>query len=211
MSRFSPRAELMVIAIVFLTVTIGLYALGSTLEQPLVSFAGLMVLASTFVPMPADAYVLQTSETIDPLQIAVVGGAVNAVAVLGERAFLLRLANFEIFGKIKRFIGTSRYLDVFDRHVFVGLVVAAASPLPFEVFRFVAVSRDVSVGLYAVATFIGRGTRFYALALAGSWFVSQGLLTAVVGVLLVVFGLGVVRSIIQARGAQAEQRQGMSD
>jgi len=208
--RFSRRAELLAIAVVFMATTVGVYALGSALDEPLVSFAGLMVLASTFVPMPADAYVVQTAETIDPIQIAVVGGAVNALAVLGERQFLLRLVDFEMFAKLKRFLGTNKYLDVLDRHMFLGLAVAAASPLPFEVFRFVAVSRDVGVGLYGLATFVGRGSRFYVLAVAGSWFASQGLLTTVVGVLLVLFALGLVRSISNFRADQ-DQPQGTVD
>lgn len=204
MSQSSRRVELLAIVAGFIAVTVSVYVLGSQLEQPLVSFAGLMVLASTFVPMPADAYVVQTAETIDPLQIAVVGGLVNAFAVLGEREFLLRLADFELFGKVKKFFGTNKYLAVLDRYMFWGLAVAAASPLPFEVFRFVAVSRDVHLGTYFFATLIGRGSRFYVLALAGTWFASQGLLTTVVGVLLVLFAVGVARSIYVFRAEPSE-------
>lgn len=204
MSQSSRRVELLTIVAAFIAVTMGVYALGSSLEQPLVSFAGLMVLASTFVPMPADAYVVQTAETIDPVQIALVGGLVNALAVLGERQFLLRLVDFELFGKVKRFFGTNKYLDVLDRYMFLGLAVAAASPLPFEVFRFVAVSRDVNVITYFFATLVGRGSRFYVLAVAGSWFASQGLLTTVVGVLLVLFAIGVARSIYAFRAEASE-------
>ena len=204
MPQSSRRVELLAIAVAFMAVTVGVYLFGQAIEQPLISFAGLMVLASTFVPMPADAYVVQTAESIDPVQIAVVGGLVNAFGVLGERQFLLRLADFELFAKVKRFFGTNRYLNVLDRYMFWGLAIAAASPLPFEVFRFVAVSRDVNVVTYFFATLIGRGGRFYVLAVAGTWFASQGLLTTVVGVLLVLFALGVARSIYVFRTESPE-------
>ena len=154
-----------------------------------------MVLASTFVPLPADAYVVQTAETLDPIMVAVVGGLINAFAVLGERLFILRLIDYPIFERLKRFVGTNKFLGVLDDQMFLGLAIAAASPIPFEVFRFVAVTRNVNLVTYFFATLIGRGGRFYVLAVAGGWFAAQGILPHVVAFLLVLFALGVVRSL----------------
>lgn len=195
MRQFSRRAELFLIGGAFVVISVGVWALGRVFDAPLLSFSGLMVLASTFVPLPADAYVVQTAETLDPIMVAVVGGLINAFAVLGERLFILRLIDYPIFERLKRFVGTNKFLGVLDDQMFLGLAIAAASPIPFEVFRFVAVTRNVNLVTYFFATLIGRGGRFYVLAVAGGWFAAQGILPHVVAFLLVLFALGVVRSL----------------
>ena len=209
MRRFSRRVELFLIGTGFIVVSLGTWALGRVFDSPLLSFAGLMTLASTFVPLPADAYVVSTAETIDPLTVAVVGGVINAFAVLGERSFLLRLVDYPIFERLKRFVGDNRYLAVLDKNMFLGLTLAAASPIPFEVFRFVAVARAVTVVIYFFASLIGRGARFYVLALAGGLFAAQGILQVVVAVLLVIFFIGVIRSFMNLR--KDDQAQGIVD
>lgn len=200
MRRFSPRVELIAIAVGFVVLSLGVWSLGRLLEQPLVSFAGLMLLASTFVPMPADAYVVHTAASFDPWTVAVIGGVVNAFGVLGERRILILLSGFPIGERLKDFIGTNRFLGLLDKQMFLGLMIAAASPIPFEVFRVIAVGRNVKVVTYFFATLIGRGARFYVLALAGGWFAAQGVLQLVVGVLLVLFFVGLVRSGARLRG-----------
>ena len=180
MLQFSRRAELVVIGVAFLAVSFIVWGLGRYFDEPLLSFVGLMTLASTFVPMPADAYVVSTAETIDPVTVAVVGGLVNALAVLGERRFILCLIDYPVFERVKNLVGSNRYLGILDNHMFFGLAIAAASPIPFELFRFVAVTRNVNVVTYFVATFVGRGGRFYVYAIAGGWFAAQGILQPVV-------------------------------
>ena len=199
MPQRSPRAELWLIAAGFVVTSLGLWLLGRALDEPLLSFAGLMTIASTFVPMPADAYVIHAAETISPAWIALLGGAINAIAVLGERLFIQRLIDFPIFDRIRNFIGTNRFVTAMEDQMFLGLIVAAASPLPFEVFRFVAVARNYSPTRYALATFIGRGARFYALAAAGGFFAAHGLVPYVVTILIVVFALGLIRSVTRMR------------
>lgn len=149
--------------------------------------------------MPADAYVVQTAATLDPVTVAIVGGVINAFAVLGERQFILRLIDFPIFDRVVRFVGTNKYLGILDKQMFLGLALAAASPVPFEVFRFVAVTRNVNLVTYFFATLIGRGGRFYALAIAGGFFAAQGVLRIVVAVLVVLFVIGLIRSILNLR------------
>lgn len=205
MRRFSRNAEAALIVGAFASISAVLWIAGRILDEPLLSFAGLMTLASTALPMPADAYVVNVSQYIGPVTVGLLGGAINAVAVLGERAFLARLIDYPIFDRVRRFVGTNRFVDVFERYMFVGLIVAAASPLPFEVFRFVACARNYSWWRYALATFIGRGGRYYALAAAGGALASRDLLPRVVGVLVVLFAIGVVQSVIRFRRSDQEQ------
>ena len=213
MRRFSRRAELFLIGTGFVIVSIGTWALGRVFDEPLLSFAGLMTLASTFVPLPADAYVVSTAETIDPVTVALLGGVVNAFAVMGERLFLERLIDYPIFERLRRFVGSNRYLALLDNHLFIGLTLAAASPIPFEVFRFVAVARNVNRVTYFFATMIGRGARFYVLAVAGGYFATQGILQLVVAALVVLFLIGLVRSFMNLRKTDQapDQAQGIVD
>lgn len=205
MRQRSRLAELWLIAAAFAVVSVGLWTAGRVLDEPVLSFSGLMTIGSTFLPMPADAYVVNVSQYISPPTVGLLGGAINAGAVLGERAFLARLIDYPIFDRVRRFVGTNRFVDVFERYMFVGLIVAAASPLPFEVFRFVACARNYSWWRYALATFIGRGGRYYALAAAGGALASRDLLPRVVGVLVVLFAIGVVQSVIRFRRSDQEQ------
>ncbi len=199
MLQRSRTAELWLIAAAFLAVTATLWGLGRFFDEPVLSFMGLMTLGSTFVPMPADAYVVNASKFIDPITIGLLGGAINSLAVVGERAFLDRLIDYPIFEKVKRFIGTNRFVEALEGQMFLGLIIAAASPLPFEVFRFVACARNYDRVRYAIATFIGRGGRYYVLALGTSRFIDDATLPWIVGTLVALFLLGVIQSIRRFR------------
>lgn len=202
MRQRSRPAELWLIAGAFLAVTAIFWGLGRALDEPLLSFMGLMTLGSTFVPMPADAYVVNASKFIDPITIGLLGGAINSLAVIGERAFLDRLIDYPVFDKVRRFIGTNRFVDALEGQMFLGLVVAAASPLPFEVFRFVACARGYDRVRYGLATFIGRGGRYYVLALGTARFVDDATLPWIVGTLVAIFALGLIQSVRRFRAIE---------
>lgn len=191
------RASLGRIAATFGALSGTAWLAGVLFGLPLLSFAGVMAVASTFVPLPADTYVLHAATEFTPLTIAIVGGAISALAVLVERSFLLHLIDARCFGKLRSFIGTNRFVDLAERHLFWALIIAAASPLPFEVFRLVAVTRNFSPPRYAAATFIGRGVRFFLLASAGSMLADQHLLSWVLVATLLAFTLSIVHSVLR--------------
>ena len=60
--------------------------------------------------------------------------------------------------------------------MFVALVVGGFSVLPFEPFRLVAVVKNYNSVKYFIATFLGRGARYYILALFGQKFIQYDLL-----------------------------------
>ena len=177
------------------------WLVGFILDSPLLKFAGFMAGASTFVPMPADAYVLNAAATHPALTIGALGGAVNAVAVLAERQWILRAASHPVFDRFSEFIGTNRWIDLAQKNMFVGLVVGGFSFLPFEPFRLVAVLRGYNQLRYATATFFGRGIRYYWLARAGSVFAVYGIVEYVVWASLAVFTFGLFRSYLRFRAA----------
>ena len=92
MSQTFRSAELWIIAAAVAVVALGLWGFGVLVGSSLIQFAGFMTGACTFVPLPADAYVLNASTSNPALVVGVVGGAVNAAVVLVERQWILRLA-----------------------------------------------------------------------------------------------------------------------
>lgn len=194
MSRTFRAAELWLIAGALALVAGGIWLVGVLVDSALLQFIGFMGGASTFIPFPADAYVLATADDLAPLTIGVVGGAVNAAVVLVERQWVLRMARHPFFSRFAQFIGTNRWVDMAERHLFLGLLIGGFSFLPFEPFRLVAVLRGYDQARYALATFLGRGIRYYWLAQAGQVFAVYGVVEWVVWASLAFFAFGLVRS-----------------
>lgn len=199
MSRTFRAAELWLIAAALAAVALGVWALGVALDSSIVQFVGFMAGACTFVPLPADAYVLTASVDNPALTVGVVGGLVNAAVVLVEREWVLRLASHPVFDRFSEFIGTNRWVDMARRHIFLGLVIGGFSFLPFEPFRLVAVLRGYGKVRYAIATFLGRGFRYYWLARIGSVFAAYGIIKYVVWASLAFFAVGLFRSYLRFR------------
>lgn len=76
------------VAIEFLVVTTGCIIIGNFFGIEIISFIGSMTLASTFLPMPADTYVLYISPYYHAWVIGIVGGLINALAILFEKAWV---------------------------------------------------------------------------------------------------------------------------
>jgi hypothetical protein len=198
-SRTFRAAELWLIAIALGGLAVLVWVLGLALESTILQYVGFMIGATTFLPLPADAYVLSVAADNTALAIGVVGGLVNAAVVLVEREWVLRLARHPIFDRFSEFIGTNRWVDLAERHLFIGLIVGGFSFLPFEPFRLVAVLRGYPRARYALATFLGRGVRYYWLARAGSVFAVYGVIKYVVWASLAVFAIGLIRSYLRFR------------
>lgn len=194
MSRAFRTADLWSIAAALGVGAAALWTVGFIADVPLLRFAGFMAGATTFLPMPADAYVLVAAVGTPALAVGLVGGGVNAVVVLVERVWLLRLMRHPVFARFNEFVGTNRWVDLAQRHLFLGLVVGGLSFLPFEPFRLLAVVKDYGRFRYALATFIGRGIRYYWLARLGMVFDGFGGINYMVWASLAVFAVGLLRS-----------------
>jgi len=176
---------------------IGLWLVGNAVPSALLRFAGLMTAATTFVPLPADSFVLAASADVDAIVIGVVGGAINAAVVLVERRWILTLVDHPSFDRFSAFFETNRYVAWTERNMFVGLLIGGASFIPFEPFRLVAVMRDYSPVRYALATFVSRGGRYYVLALVGTALLGIGYLQQAIWLTIVLFLFGLWRSAVK--------------
>ena len=206
MSRTFRAADLWIIAAVLGLVSAALWLVGLVTGSPLLRFAGFMAGATTFLPLPADAYVLAASVDSPALAVGLVGGGVNAAVVLVERAWLLRLMRHPVFDRFNEFVGTNRWVDLAQRHLFLGLVVGGFSFLPFEPFRLMAVVKDYGRFRYSLATFVGRGFRYYWLARLGMVFDGFGGVRHVVWASLAVFVIGLLHSYQRYRDQSRRRR-----
>lgn len=183
-------AQLTVIGVSVAVAALTVYLVGATLDVPLVRFVGLMVAATTFVPLPADTFVLAASAGSSPLALGLVGGAVNGVMVVVERRWLLHLVDHPWFDRFAPLFETNRFVAFTERNMFLALVVGGASFLPFEPFRLIAVVRDYSPVKYVLATTVARGGRYYIVASAGTVLFEVGLLQQAIWITLALFAVG---------------------
>lgn len=185
-----------------------LYGLGVAIDSNLVRFGALMLAAGTFLPFPADTFVLAAAADHPAAQVGIVGGAANTAAVLVERWWLLALVDHPAFDRIRRFFDQNRWVALTERNMFVALVVGGATFIPFEPFRLVAALRRYPVGRYAAATLLSRGCRYYVLAVAGSALFEVGLLQQAIWITLALFAFGLWRSAVRIRRQRRERTDG---
>ncbi len=205
MSRVFRAADLWTIGGGLAAFAVWCWGLGLVFDRSLLQFVGFMAAASTFMPFPADAYVLDAATRHSAVTIGLAGGAVNAGAVLVEREWVLRLAGHPSFDRFKAWVGTNRWLDRVRVHLFLGLVVGGFSFLPFEPFRLLAVVARYDRARYALATFLGRGIRYYFLARIGMVFDRFGVVQYAVYASLTLFFIGAVRSYARFHRSAGEE------
>lgn len=92
----------------------------------------------------------------------------------------------------------SRVLDWYQRWGYWALVLGAFSPLPYKVFAISAGGLNMDVGSFLVASFLGRGLRFFLVGGLAAWLGPRALNAirysdrvgwALVGLLAIAIGL----------------------
>ncbi|MEM7337380.1 MAG: hypothetical protein AAF467_01965 [Actinomycetota bacterium] len=198
MTLASPRIRRLIgIAGALAAVCGVIWVIGWWTDLLVLRFAGLMLGAGTFLPLPADTFVLAVSPNLHPVTVGVVGGLANTAAVLVERSWIRTLVDHPAFARFSAFFDTSRVVGWTSRNMFVALLVGAASFIPFEPFRLIAVMRDYSPWRYALATFIARGGRYYVLAALGNVLLDIGILQQAIWVAFALFLVGVWRMLVR--------------
>jgi len=170
------KNKILVTAFLYITISIIIFIIGVIQHNELLQFFGLMFLACTFLPMPADTYIFYVSTMFSPLMIGFLGGLINAIAVLLEKKWLQLVIRYGVFKKISFFFAKSTFTKYTYKFMFPSLVISAFSFIPFEPFRLVAVVKDYPDKKYFIASFIGRGIRYFLLAFFGRAIFSKDLL-----------------------------------
>ncbi|HET6610705.1 MAG TPA: hypothetical protein VFG83_01895 [Kofleriaceae bacterium] len=171
-----------------------LCATGWWIGNRIAEMIGFILLGGTFLPLPLDAYVLHTTPFFSALTVALLAGSINTAAVVFERYFLLGLLALGKGRHIQEVIYQSKLSAWFRRLPFAIVFIGALSFIPFEPFRFLAVTNRYSLWRYSLATFLGRGIRYYLYAVFGHMLMGVGWLGPVLGALVVLYLLSLFDS-----------------
>ncbi len=177
-----------------LYVSLSLAFLGVGLWKDIVSLEvlGAFLIGGTFIPLPLDVYVLYLSPFFDVILLGLVAGVLNTVAVLAEWYFVVNLLEGGRGHKLKRVVQEATLSAWFRKFPFPTIFFTAFSPLPFEIFRFLAITNGYNLARYTLATFLGRTIRYVVLVAAGGWLYSYGWLGKAIGVGLVLYLLSLL-------------------
>jgi len=126
-----------------------------------------MTVACTFFPLPTPQLVIKYGEWFNPYLVASVGGIGTTLGTLIDYGLLTYAFRYEKVNKIRKARIYRYIVRFFHKIAFISLLVAGFTPIPFDPFRFLAISMKYSKIKYILAVFIGRSLRYFLLAKAG--------------------------------------------
>jgi len=180
-----------------------IYFAGVHYSDKSLEFIGFMLPACTFLPFPADTYVLYASQFYSPLYIGILGGLINAVSVIWEKYFFRMVIRQKQFDKFVMFFNEFKYGRILSQNLFVLILVSAFSFIPFEPFRLIAITHNYDDKRYFIATFLGRGFRYFILASISRQFIKHDIIMFAITISAFVFIYGTFRSY-QKRGERKD-------
>jgi len=123
-----------------------------------------MTFACTFFPLPTPQIIMDYGGIFDPIMVAMVGAIGTCVAGLIDYTVITYIFKVKKVAKLKQ-TKTYKYCAWFYNKVaFISLVIAGFTPIPFDLFRFLAAATKYNRGKYVLSIFIGRAPRYYLLA-----------------------------------------------
>lgn len=161
------KNQIIFISLTICSISCFLFVLGSRTSKPLLELTGFMITASTWIPLPADTYILSIANKVDPVQVAILAGGINALAVLVEAKWLRLIFKFPRSQKFQRYISQSKLSLKAQKYMFLTLLFCGAGPFPFEPARVLAALTNYSRIKYFIATFLSRSTRFFVIIKVG--------------------------------------------
>lgn len=134
---------------------------------------GLSFAESSFFPIPPDV-MLAPMSLAQPRRAMWFGTLTTVASVVGGIfGYLIGMFAFELVEPLLR---EGRYAETFalaqqwfDRWGFLAVLAAGFSPIPYKVFTITAGVLSMSFLPFVIASFIGRGMRFYLVAGLMAW------------------------------------------
>ena len=130
--------------------------------------AGLSFAESSFFPIPPDvmlapmtlaqprkAWRFALLTTVASVLGGLAGYAIGYYALEWVTPWLRELGYYDGYMTVREW---------FDRWGFLAIFIAGFSPVPYKLFTITAGAVAMSLPLFAVASFVGRGARFYLVA-----------------------------------------------
>ena len=134
---------------------------------------GLSFAESSFFPIPPDV-MLAPMSMAQPKRALWFGTLTTLTSVLGGIfGYLIGMYGFEL---IAPWVQEGRYADPFAHAQhwfgewgFLAILAAGFSPIPYKIFTITAGVLSMAFLPFVLASFIGRGARFYLVAMLMAW------------------------------------------
>ena len=130
---------------------------------------------SSFFPIPPDPILLNMTLEKPTLWRRFAGISLVASVLGGVFGYLIGIALLESVGDW--LINTYHLQESFDRlgelfqkNGLITILAAALTPIPYKVFTITAGAFSLNFGVFLIASIIGRGARFFAVAFAAQHF-----------------------------------------
>jgi len=135
--------------------------------------AGLSFAESSFFPIPPDV-MLAPMSLANPSRAWWLASLTTLASVLGGVAgYLIGLFAFDMVEPLLHSAGHyPKYLQAkewFDQWGFWAVLLAGFSPIPYKVFTITAGVISMALLPFVAASFVGRGARFFLVALLMAW------------------------------------------
>jgi membrane protein YqaA with SNARE-associated domain len=124
---------------------------------------------SSFFPIPPDVLLITLAISIPKksLKYAVICTVGSVLG--GVLGYSIGLYGYEAVGKpIVEFYHGQDVMQIiklkYDQHGFLGILVAAITPIPYKVFTIASGVFEFDFGLFMIASILGRSTRFFVVA-----------------------------------------------
>ncbi len=125
---------------------------------------------ASFFPIPPDVILVAILLAGERAKWFFYASLTTLFSVLGGVfGYIIGAVFFGVFGEsIIAFYGLEQELiyvsDQFAQHAFLAIFLAAFTPLPYKVFTITAGLFGVPLGVFVLASFLGRGLRFFTIA-----------------------------------------------
>lgn len=137
-------------------------------EYGLLYYFFYMMVACTFFPLPTPPTVIYMGQHYPPLVVALIGALGSCIAGLIDYFIFSQLLRYKKVARIKETKTFQTFKKFFKKVAFLSMITAAFTPIPFDPFRFMAITTTYSKSKYVAAIFLGRGSRYYLLAAFGA-------------------------------------------
>lgn len=124
---------------------------------------------SSFFPVPPDVLLITLAISIPKRAFKYAAICLAGSVLGGMLGYGIGLHGYELIGKpIVDFYHGQAVMDkvkyMYDQHGFIGILVAAVTPIPYKVFTIASGVFKFDFPLFVIASIVGRATRFFVVA-----------------------------------------------
>ncbi len=124
---------------------------------------------SSFFPVPPDVLLITLAISIPKKSFKYATICMSGSVLGGILGYSIGLYGYETIGKpIVEFYHGQDVMNAiklkYDQHGFLGIVIAAITPIPYKVFTIASGVFKFDFWLFIIASIVGRSTRFFVVA-----------------------------------------------